>query len=199
MNTLRLFAALLIASIASGCVTIAGNHLSDLERTVPKEVPRVEHTIGDFSFHLDGGKMITSIKAGRELNHEILERWKDWGYISSETYVKSSQFSGSAGYEITLSGNQNGDSSIPLQILSGLTLIVIPYYVDTRFRVGYDVRDVRTGQTWHAEVEDSFNTIISWLFLPFIPFSGGGMSSTYDRVAAHLYDSLKSQGAFAGT
>ena len=191
-----LVALLAVAVLTSGCVTVAGNKLHDLERRVPATVPRVEETVGEYSFHLDGGKMITSNKAGRLLNAEILGRWKKWGYISGQTYVKSGAFSGNAEYEITLSGDQDGDSSILLQIISGLTLMVIPYYVDSGFNVVYEVRDVRTNKTFRAQASESYNTIISLLLLPFSPFGQGGASTTYDRIAANLYDQLRDQGAF---
>lgn len=181
---------------SGGCVTAAGNRLKDVERMAPAAVPRVEQTIGDYSFHLDGGKMITSIKAGRLLNDEILSRWKKWGYVASQTYVKESGFSGSADYEVTLGGFQDGDSSVLLQIVSGLTLVVIPYYVNTNFTVKYDVRDPRTDQVWHAEVEESYNAVISLLLMPISPFAQGGRTKTFDRIAANLYQQLRSQGAF---
>jgi hypothetical protein len=197
MNSPR-FAVLAIAvTIASGCVTMAGNALRDLERATPLECPRVEQTIGEFSFHLDGGKMITSIKAGRILNDEILGRWKKWGYISSQTYVKSGNFTGNAAYEITLAGKQDGDSSILLQLISGFSLLVIPYYVDTNYEVAYDVKDGRTGATYHAAVADSYNTVISLLMIPASPFAQAGRSTTWDRIAANLYLQLREEGAFS--
>lgn len=198
MNVRLLIPLLVAMTFTNGCVTIAGNALRDLERTSPVEVPRVEQTVGNYSFHLDGGKMITSNKAGRILNDQILERWRKWGYISGHVYKKSSQFSGNADYEITLSGTQDGDSSILLQLVSGLTLCTLPYYVNTHLDVAYDVRDRRAGTTYHAAVRDSFNTVISLLLVPFSPFAQGGRSKTWDRIAANLYEQLRSQGAFAG-
>jgi len=194
----RFLLVLALATVASGCVTVAGNHLRDVERTAPVEVPSVEQTIGDFSFHLDGGKMITSIKAGRLFNDEVLGRWKKWGYIRSQAYVKDARFTGGADYEITLGGKQDGDSSIALQILSGFTLLVLPYYVDTRLDAVYDLKDRRSGKTYRAEAKDNFNTVISLILIPFSPFAQGGRSRTWDRIAANLYEQLRQQGAFAG-
>lgn len=193
----RLPIALVLAAFASGCVTVAGNQLRDVERAIPAEVPRVEQTIGDFSFHLDGGKMITSIKAGRIFNDEVLTRWKKWGYVRSQTYVKSGKFTGNADYEITLSGNQNGESSIFLQVLSGLTIFVIPYYVDTELDAVFEMKDRRTGKVYKAEAADHFNTVISLILLPVSPFAQGGRTKTWDRIAANLHEQLKQQGAFA--
>jgi hypothetical protein len=183
----------------SGCVTIAGNTLRDVERTQPAEVPKVEQTIGDFSFHLDGGKMITSIKAGRIANDEILKRWKKWGYISSQKYKKDGAFSATADYEVTLSGTQKGDSSIFLQLISGFSLMVIPYYVDTQLHLVYEVRDRRSGKIYTADVSDSYNTIVSLLLVPVSPFALGGGTKTWDRIAGNLYEQLRAQGAFGGT
>lgn len=197
MKASRILSLLTVLSISAGCVTSAGNRLRDLDRAAPVEVPRIEQTVGDYSFHLDGGKMITSNKAGRLLNDEILKRWKSWGYIASVAYVKSGQFSGAGDYEVTLGGFQDGDSSILLQLISGFSLMVIPYYVNTNFTVTYDVRDPRTGQAWHAETKDSYNTVISLILLPASPFAQGGRSKTLDRIAAELYRQLREQGAFS--
>ncbi len=197
MTFARSLPFLLTIAFAGGCVTVAGNRLPDLERATPVEVPRVEQTIGDFSFHLDGGKMITSIKAGRIFNDEVLGRWRKWGYVRSQTYVKSGKFTGNADYEITLSGKQNGESSILLQILSGLTLYVLPHYIEEQYDVTYEVRDRRSGRTWQASVSDDYNVIISLLLLPATPFAQGGSSKTWDRMAANLYQQLQQQGAFA--
>ncbi|MFN2425925.1 MAG: hypothetical protein ABR587_05710 [Candidatus Binatia bacterium] len=197
MKLYRTVLVVVAMTTVAGCVTMAGNGLRDLERATPREVPRVEQTIGDFSFHLDGGKMITSIKAGRLLNDEILGRWKKWGYISSQTYVKSGSFTGAADYELTLGGNQDGDSSIMLQLISGLSLMVIPYYVDTRYNVIYDLRNRHTGATYRAAVSDSHNTIISLLMIPASPFAQGGRTKTWDRIAENLYAQLQTQGAFS--
>jgi len=195
----RTIPLIILLMFTSGCVTIAGDKLRDLDRATPAAVPTVEQTVGDFSFHLDGGKMITSNKAGRMVNDEVLSRWKRWGYVKNPTYVKSGKFSGAADYEITLSGKQEGESSIFLQIISGLSLVVIPYYVDTWIDASFDVRDRRSGKTYHAQVRDSFNTVISLLLVPISPFAQGGRSRTWDRIAENLYSQLKAQGAFSET
>ena len=63
-----------VCLIGTGCATFAGDRLSDISPTPPASPPVIEQTIGDFSFHLDGGKMITLNKAGRNFNKEILSR-----------------------------------------------------------------------------------------------------------------------------
>ena len=183
---------------ATGCITISGKQLPPLEAaiTAPTNEPTIQETVGNFSFHLDGGKMITSNKAGRVINQEILRIWKKKGYIASSEYVKSSGFTGQAAYNLTLSGSLYGKSSIAMQILSGLTLFVIPYSIEQKFDIQYTLEDVRSKQKYGAAVEESY-TQWSELFLIFaLPWSAKGSSAAYEAMADHLYDQLRSEGAF---
>ena len=142
--------------------------------------------------------MVTSNKAGRILDDEILGRWVRSGYIRSHAYVKDSAFSQASTLRLTLSGHQEGDSSIFLQIVSGLTLLVIPYYVDSKMQLTYTLEDATTGCRFAASVSDSYNTVVGLLLLPATPFSQRGRTRTLDRIADNLYQQLASQGAFEG-
>ena len=186
----------LASLLLMGCVTTAGNHLSDVTPSAGTLKPAVEQTVGDFSFHLDGGKMVTSNKMGRGLNDEILGRWKKSGFISDHKYVKSSHFSDDSKYRITLSGHQEGKSSIFLQVISGLTLMVVPYSVDTQMDLHYALENSDSGCVFESSVSDSFDMVIGLLLLPFSPFAQSGRTRTFDRIANNLYDQLASQGAF---
>ena len=182
---------------STGCVTMAGDQLDDIVvRPLQIPPPSIEQTIGDYSFHLDGGKMITSNKAGREVNKLILDRWQKRGLITKETYVKSSQFTGNAEYNLTLAGHQEGDSNVVMQFLSGLTLFLIPYSVNTQFDLIYTLEHVESGNKFEAKAADSFRMITELLLLPVSPFAMGGALRTYNRLADHLYDQLAAQGAF---
>jgi hypothetical protein len=194
----RTFAASLLLLVASstGCITIAGGVLPPIEPTAPSAPATVEDTVGDFSFTLEGGKMVTDNKQGRLLNDEILARWKKQAYISEHEYVPSSEFTGKADYNLTLSGSQYGESSIAMQLLSGFTLLLLPYSVDTRYDIQYTLEDVKTGRKFSAAVEDNYKTWIELLLFVAIPFSMGGASRTWDNMADHLYEQLRAQGAF---
>ena len=189
-------AVLLALPHLTGCITVAGKNLQDLTPSAASPAPAVEQTVGDFSFHLDGGKMVTSNKMGREVNDEILGRWQDSDFITGHTYVKSSQFTEASQFRITLSGHMEGDSSIILQIISGLTLTVIPYYVDSKMDLRYSVENAVTGCVFQAEASDSYKTVVGLLLLPATPFTQGGSNRTLERLANHLYDQLASRGAF---
>ena len=93
---------LLVAS--TGCITSAGGGLSPIEVVPSGNARELEHTVGDFEFTLEGGKMVTSNRAGRLLNDQILRRWKKKGYVSDYQYVESSKFSGNASFNLTLTG-----------------------------------------------------------------------------------------------
>jgi hypothetical protein len=186
-----------LALLCSGCVALAGDQLPDIEpRAVGIPPPSIEQTVGDFSFHLDGGKMITSNKAGRTVNNVILDRWRRRGLIVGETYVRSSSFTRKAQYNLTLGGHQEGDSSVFLQVLSGLTLCIIPYSVNTKFDLVYTLEHVESGRKFEARAADSYRTITQLLLLPITPFALGGARRTYDRLADHVYDQFAAQGAF---
>jgi hypothetical protein len=176
---------------------MAGDQLPDIDpRRSGMAPPSIEQTVGDFSFHLDGGKMISSIKAGRNVNKLILAQWRKRGFITKESYVKSSQFTGGAEYNLTLTGHQEGQSSVAMQVLSGLTLFLIPYSINTQLDLVYSLEHVETGKTFEARASDSFRSITQLLLFPISPFAMGGIQRTHERLADHLYARLAEQGAF---
>jgi len=186
----------LMCFIASGCATFAGDGLPDISPAPPSLPPAIEHTIGDFSFHLDGGKMISSVKAGRNLNQQILRRWKQAGYISTEAYVKSGQFSGRADYNLTLEGHQEGESSVVLQFISGFTLFLIPYWVNSDHDLRYVLEHVQSGRKFEAAASDRYTSVVGLVLAPVALFFQGGAIRTWTRLGDHLYENLATQGAF---
>lgn len=183
---------------SGACITTSGDQLRDIAPSPPHTPRSIEQTVGkDFSFHLDGGKMVTSNKMGRIINDEILGRWMKKGFITGHQYVKSSQFTGNSRYNLTLSGHQEGNSSIVLQIISGLTLFILPYYVTTEFDLRYTIEDTETGKTFSSKASDSYTMIgPSWILLPVAPFAQGGSQRTFERLSDHLYLQLAEEDAF---
>jgi hypothetical protein len=173
-----------------GCITRAGGQLAPIETTAPSDPAAIEYVVGDFEFTLEGGKMVTSNKAGRVLSDEIFKIWKKRGYISEFTYVGESGFSSQREHQLTLSGSQYGDSSIAAQILSGLTLFLIPYTVDTKYDIQYLYENARTGARCSAEVADSYHTTVELLLFLAAPFSTRGMQKTMGAMGDHVYDQL---------
>ncbi len=189
--------AVLALLLLSGCYyTTVGTKLTPIAPPRPVFQPSVEYTIGDFSFTLEGGKMVTSNFAGRLLTSGILDKWKERSYIRDAQYVESAAFSGKADYNLTLSGSQYGESNIAMQILCGLTLFLLPMTTTQHYDVQYALMDVRSGKQYSAGVQES-NKTYSELFLLFaLPWARRGQQEMMARMGDHLYDQLYRQGAF---
>jgi len=197
---LFLLALLVGLCFATGCAyTIAGTKLPPLTPPQPSFQPHVEYAVGDFSFTLEGGKMVTSHFAGRVLNNDIMASWRQRGYINGEKYVEPGSFSGTADYNVTLSGTQYGESSIGMQILSGLTFFLLPYTVTTNYDIRYSIEDVKSGKKYGAAVQESDETILELFLLLTLPIAQRGHQDTVQRIGDHLYDQLYRQGAFQRT
>jgi hypothetical protein len=192
-----LLLAPLVLAFISGCAyTVAGTKLPPLVPPAASFQPRVEHTVGDFSFTLEGGAMVTSEFVGRQLNGQITRVWKDRGYIREEKGVDHRAFSGTADYNVTLTGTQYGESSLGMQILSGLTLFLVPTSTTQHYDLQYTVEDVKTHATYGATVKEEDKTYMQLFLLFTLPVAGRGHQHTMERVAEHLYDQLHRQGLF---
>lgn len=196
----RTLAVALVAGVAvlnGACMmTSAGHNLPKIAPPKPLAQSPIEQTVGDFAFRLDGGGFLTSNKAGRMLNDEILNRWVKKGYIQNHRYVPGGEFTASSRYRLTLSGSQHGVSNVGLQFLSGLTLYLVPHSVDTQYNVEYTLEDAATDRMYTAKVVDSYKTTWQLFLLLALPVSGMGASETWDNMADHLYEQLRAQGAF---
>ena len=189
---------IVLALINTGCMSFSGDKLTELKPIKPKVTVAIEESVSQsFNFHLDGGGMMTSNKAGRNINDAILDEWKSQNYISNYDYVPLEKFSGKADYNLTLKGSQIGDSSVAMQVISGLTLLIIPHFVDTTYDLEYVLKNVKTGKTYTAKATDSFS-MMWWLFyFPACPVSMLGYFNTVDRISEHVYQDFVKQGAFA--
>jgi len=187
-----------IALLNTGCMTFSGTQLSDLKSIKPNITVAIEESISkDFKFHLDGGGMVTSNKAGRMINDMVLDHWKNQKYISDYKYVELEKFTETADYNLTLKGTQMGESSVGMQILSGLTLMIIPHSVKTTYDLEYVLKNVKTGKTYTSKATDDVSTTMWLLFFPAFPFSGSGLTNTIERISEHVYQDFVKQGAFA--
>ncbi len=191
--------SLLASALLSGCMTFSGDKLSDLEPIKPSVSPTIETTVSpDYQYHIDVMQVITSNKDGRMVNERVIDiPWKDNGYISESNYVKLGQFTGTADYNLTLSGRHTVDSNTAMQIISGLTLMIIPYTVDQEYDLVYTLEHVKTGKTYTASANES-ESMVGWLlFFPAFPFSMLGSINAMEHLSEHIYQDFVRQGAFA--
>jgi len=180
-------------------MTFSGEKLTELKPLIPMVSPKIEESVGDFTFHLDGGAMVTDNKAGRIINNAILEKWKSNKYISDFIYVKKESFTGDAQYNLTLSGHQEGQSSVAMQIISGLTLFLLPYSVNTSYDLTYKLENVKTGEKYTAKVFEDMSTVMWLLYFPALPFAFVGADNTMENISENIYQNFVQQGAFIST
>jgi len=196
---LKLSSVVIILSLSTGCMTFSGDKLSDLEPIKPMASPSIETSVSpDYKYDIDVMQVITSNKDGRMVNDRIIDiLWKDKGYISDSKYVELGSFTGNADYNLTLSGRHIVDSSTVMQILSGLTLTIIPYTVDQEYDLVYTLENTKTGNTYTTEVNET-ESMWGWLlFFPAIPFSMVGSMNAIEHLSEHIYQDFVKQGAFS--
>ncbi len=195
---LRGLMSLLPLLLASGCVfTVAGSKPPPISAPpAPAVPPRVEHTVGDFAFTLEGGKVVTSEHVGKMLSSQIMTAWGERGYIAGSHFVDNGNFSRTADYTLTLTGSQYGDSSLFMQFLCGLTMFVIPYTVEQNYDLQYVLEDVRSGTTYSASVQGDDSAWVQLFLLFALPVANNGHQETIGRIADHLYEQFRAQGAF---
>ena len=163
---------------------------------VPQFKPTVEQTVGNFAYAVGDTKMITSNVQGMQLNTDILGSWKQSGYIAGERYVENGAFTRGADYDVTLNGSQYGESHIVMQVLSYLTLFLVPYSVTQNYDLQYAVRDGASGQLYSASVQTR-ETIYVELFLLFaLPWSVRNHDANMALIGNYLYEQLRDQGVF---
>lgn len=157
----------------------------------------LEDRVGDFRLYSKTHLPVTETEAGRMINAAILKRWQRKGFVAGHTFLLLGRFSGQADYELTLSGVQEIDWSIALQIVSSVTAFLVPWRESYRFELRYVLVDVRTGAVYHAAVADGY-TKWTHLFLLFAaPFADNGEAQMLDAIADHVYEQFRVQGAFA--
>lgn len=193
----RMRVSLLLPVLAlQGCMTFSGDRLREIAPPAARRPVSIDFAVGDFRFEMDGGALRGSAGVGRDLNEEVAARWESLGYLSRYSDLGRDTANGASEYLLTLSGTLDGESPILLQIVSGLSLLVIPYYIDRKASLTYELRHRQTGQVWRTSVsEDSL--VVGWLpFIVALPFFKTGQSHALDKMSRHLYAQFVQQGAF---
>jgi hypothetical protein len=202
VNGLRVRTApwvVLLGTLAHGCAYVSSTMPLAPMMTpppAPQFKPTVEQTVGDFAYTVGDRKMITSNVQGMQLNTDILGSWKQSGYIADERYVENGAFTRGADCDVTLNGSQYGESHIVMQVLSYLTLFLVPYSVTQNYDLQYAVQDGASWQLYRASVQTT-ETIYVELFLLFaLPWSVRNHDANMALIGDYLYKQLRDQGAF---
>jgi hypothetical protein len=180
-------------------MTVSGNKLAELEPIEPMVSPKIEITVSkDYIYEIGEKLVITGNKDGREVNERVIETlWENNGYISDSTYVELGNFTGNADYNLTLSGSHKEDSSTVMQIINGLTLMLIPYTEYQKYKLVYTLENVKTGKTYTTKANETESMVRSILFFPALPFSMNGSVKSMKHLSEHVYQDFVKQGAFS--
>ncbi len=189
-----LFVAVLLCS--PGCLSFSGDKLEWIDPPPAKRAVTIEVGFGDFLYQVDGGSIYNSAYVARKLNEDILDCWADCGYVTGFRQRGRSPFKGNADFTLTLTGAVYGESSVLLDVLSTMTLTIIPTAILHEGYLTYELVNTETGEVFAATVEEDM-TRTFWL--PFIlgaPFQDFGQAHAIDKAALHLYKKFADQGAF---
>jgi len=182
----------------TGCMTFSGDKLAELEPIIPLISPKIETTVSkDYIYDINVLQVITGNKDGRMVNDRVIDiLWKDNDYISESTYVELGSFTGNADYNLTLSGKHIVDSSVAMQIICGLTLMIVPSFVDQEYDLTYTLENVKTGKVYKTTVRETESMAMWLLFFPAFPFSMVGSMNAIEHLSEHAYQDFVKQGAF---
>lgn len=182
---------------ASACQTWPGNKPAPIAPPVALSRPTIEHTVGEFTFAMNTNEMKPSTVDGRLLTNEIMKVWKRREYITDARFIDEGHpFSGTADFNLTLSGRQHNTVSFWRELLNALTLMWIPYTVTREYDLRYELREVKTGNTYRASVQGEDQAQVEIFLILTLPIAFRGHNEILDRMGDHLYQQFAEQGAF---
>ncbi|MGH0036466.1 MAG: hypothetical protein ACQGVK_15675 [Myxococcota bacterium] len=203
MPTAALRACLLLVAASSvlqtGCMFLAKEQPSPVEILAPPHRPFVEYQISpDFQVTTPGGgyiKLATSTKIGRSFMDGMLDRWEDQGAIEGYAYVNPTRgdFTERSNLRLVLEGAVVLESNFGLQLISGLTLLVIPAYGSRQYDL---LRADLGGRTYRAYSHGRLDEWVQILLIPATPFAPFVESRFRDRLRDDLYEQLRRAGIF---
>ena len=188
--------ALLTAVAASGCLMVGRSAPPPPAPPAPPVGPRIEYTLGDFTFQMNERDPIRSHFDARLLGAEIFDHWEQRGYVSDAERVDADEFSPEAAYHVTFSGSVHAESSFWAELLDALTLMLVPYSVTNRYDLQVAVQPSAGGAPVVASAQSADKTWIGLLLVLGLPFVERGHDEEMARLADALYAQLAAQGAF---
>jgi hypothetical protein len=188
--------AILLLLAFQSCVTWSGDKLADIDAPAAMGCYFIESSFRDFDYTLDGGALHSSASMADKINNGIERCWVRHGYAKTFVHRGRSPGTGRAEYTLTLTGNVDGKSSVVLQVISGLTLLLIPHTINARTYLTFELKRERDGATFKASAAEDVHQI-TWLpLIVGLPWMNAGVNSALDKVALHIYQQFAAQGAF---
>lgn len=187
---------LLLLAVLPGCLTFSGDKLPEI--APPTSVGAYSFELGfrDFSYSLDGGALQSSATMADKITSRLGGSWVRHGYASRVVQRGRAAGTGASDYMLTMTGNLDGESSVVLQVISGLTLLIIPHTIDAHAFLVFELKRESDGATFKASVAEDVNQV-TWLpFILGLPWMEAGADHAVEKMALHLYQQFAAQGAF---
>jgi hypothetical protein len=190
-------ALLLLLLGVQSCVTWSGDKLAEIDPPAAVGCSSIESSFRDFNYTLDGGALHSSASMADKINDGVKHCWLRHGYASSFIHRGRNPGTGNADYTLTLSGNLDGESSVVMQVISGLTLLLIPHAIDAHAYLTFELKRTKDGATFKVSAAEDVHQL-TWLPLILgLPWMNAGVDSALDKIGLHIYQQFASQGAFA--
>ena len=184
--------------LLSGCMNFNHVNIPEVQNKKPKTKPTIGIKVGDFKQYCDGKldtrNIISNEKMGLNCLAGILTPWKDGKLIKE--YQPIEKYKNVPDYTLILNGSINEDSSTTLNIVSALTLFIIPSYTTASFNLSIVLINNETKKELKKSLKTSFTTWKDLIFLPVFPLFWIRMDNGLTARSMYLYHLLREQGAF---
>jgi hypothetical protein len=180
----------------TSCITTSGDKLAEIAPPTAVGLHSFEFGFRDFEYSLDGGALQSSASKATTFNRTLGNIWIRRGYASTVVQCGRNPSSGVSDYTLVLTGNLDGSSSIGLQVLSGLTLMMIPHVINSHAYFVLELKRQQDGAVFKATVAEDVKQV-GWLPLILaLPWMEAGFNRAVEKMASHAYKQFADQGAF---
>ena len=191
---LTVFTALLL----SGCMNFNKFDIPDVTIDVPKSKPIIGLVVGNFKQYDNGSpissKIISNKDMGMNCMRGLLDPWKKNELIGD--FAPLEKLKKNPDYILTINGTIDENSSNALNIISLLTVFIVPAYQDVDFKLSFVLTDNKNGKDFEGNFDNAFTIWKNLIFLPVCPLFWVRMDRRIYKRSMFLYSKFAKQGAF---
>ncbi len=196
MKSLSLFFISLF--LITGCMNFNHVDIPEVQINEPTIKPTIGIKVADFKQYYDGKidyeNVVSNEKMGLNCLAGVLNPWKAEKLIKN--YKAIEKYKKLPDYTLVLNGHINAGSSIALNILSPLTLFIIPSYKTASFNLSFVLINNNTQEEFIENLNTSFTTWVDLIFLPVFPLFWIRMDNRITDRSMFIYHLFKEKGAF---
>jgi hypothetical protein len=185
--------------LISGCMNFNHVDIPEVHNKEPKTKPAIGIKVGDFKQYCDGEidtrDIISNEKMGLNCLAGILNPWENGKLIKEFQAV--GKYKKLPDYTLMLNGSIDEDSSTTLNIVSALTLFIIPSYTTASFDLSFVLINNSTKEEFKKNLKTSFTVWKDLIFLPVFPFFWIRMDNRITDKSMFMYHQFNEEGAFS--